>query len=168
MSFVSSAIQEDLSKRDFGLNRILQEYDLEVQDYLEEASEYIMYNSKYDWWRRYADYQGINYTKIDSSGNDVIAFDPDKLLKKSKSLIDIHCFYTLYLIYRTISTDIEAPFKTAKDNSEMWLKEFNTYFNRLEKVDDIYDIDGDGETELSEHRRITPEDSLRYGNRWVR
>ena len=167
MSVVSDAILEDLTKRDFGVERIIDEYDLNVQDYFDEASDYIIYNLKYDWWRRYSDYQGLNYTRT-VDGNDVIAFDEDKLLTSNKTLIDIHCFYTLYLIYRTISTDIEAPFATAMTNADMWLKQFNTYFDRMEKVDDFYDIDGDGVSELREKKRITPEDSLRYGYKWIR
>lgn len=167
MDIVSNATQADLEKRDFGITRVLTEYDLDVQDYLDEASEYILRVLKYDWWKAYAEYQGFNYTKI-VDGNDVLAFDPDRLLKNHKSLIDIHCFYTLYLVYRTISTDVEAPFATAKANADMWLKEFNTYFDRLVNVDDMYDQDQDGVSELREHKRITAQGSQRYGNRWVR
>ena len=164
---VSYATQDSLAERDFNINRVITDYDIDVDVYFDLASEYILRVLEFDWWRQYADYQGFSYSQVDANGNTVTAFNPDRLILNNPDLINIHCFYTLYLIYRGLSTQLSSPFETAMRNSKYWLDEFNTYTNRLESVSDFYDRDGDGETEIRE-QKYSADGSQRYGRRYVR
>lgn len=167
MQPVSYATQDNLMERDFHIDRVISDYDIDIDTYFDLASQYIYRVLEFDWWRQYADYQGFSYSKVDENGNTVTGFDPDRLLRNNHDLINIHCFYTLYLVYRGLSTQLSSPFETAMRNSKNWLDEFNTYFNRLESVSDFYDQDDDGLTEIRE-QQYAAEGSQRYGRRYVR
>jgi hypothetical protein len=167
MSIVSYAELDDLKKKDLNIEGVISDYSIDIDDYFDEASTYILRVLEHDWFRAYAAYRGLSFSKTDSAGNVVTNFDETKLLKNNAELINIHCCYTLHLIYRAIATQLTSTFETAKENRDYWLKVFNTEFNRLESVSDFYDIDGDGLTELKEQKIPSP-GSQRFGNRYLR
>lgn len=157
----------DLVERDFHVQRVVDEYEIDVETYLDKASEYVLRVLKYDWWKKYAGDQGFAITKLDENGNTVSNFDENKLVLDNYDLINIHCFYTLHLIYRGVTTQLASNYETAQRNSDFWKNEFETYFDRLTSVSDFYDYDKDGviaETELYENPYVTQ----RFGRRYIR
>lgn len=163
----SIASLEELSERDFHIARVVDEYEIDVETYLDKASEYVLRVLKYDWWKKYSAEHGYSETVIDSNGNRVSAFDHTKLVLDNPDLINIHSYYTLYLIYRGISTQLSSTFETAQRNSDFWRGEFETYFERLTAVSDFYDYDEDGVQDFEE-QNDNPHTTQRFGRRYIR
>jgi hypothetical protein len=164
---VSIATIDELKQRDFHVARIIEEYEIDVEMYFDLSSEYILRVMEYDWWRPYAAAKGISSTKIDSKGNTVTSFNPLRIVKTHAEVVNIHCFYTLHLIYRALSTQLSTPFETAQRNTKFWQEEFERASNRMFKVSDFYDVDMDGVIEFNE-QRLSPYESQRLGNRYIR
>lgn len=164
---VSIATIDDLKHRDFHVARVIEEYEIDVDMYFDQASEYILRVMEYDWWRPYAASKGISSTRIDSQGNTVTSFNPLKIVKTNIDIINVHCYYTLYLIYRGLSTQLSTPFETAQRNSSIWFDEFNKTTSRLFRVSDFYDVNQNGVIDFNE-QRLSPYESQRLGNRYIR
>lgn len=164
---VSIASIDELSQRDFHIARVVDEYEIDVEMYFDLASEYILRVMEYDWWRPYCANKGISTTRVDANGNTVTSFNPLKIVKTNTEVVNAHCFYTLHLVYRALSTQLSTPYETAQRNTDFWLKEFEKSIQRVMAVSDFYDVDSDGTIEFNEQRK-NPYDSQRLGNRYIR
>jgi hypothetical protein len=164
---VSIATIDELKQRDFHVARVIDEYEIDQEMYFDLASEYILRVMEFDWWRPYCASHGISSTKSDANGNTVSSFNALKIFKNNPDIINAHCYYTLYLIYRGLSTQLSSPYETAQRNAEYWQKEFEKAMNRVITVSDFYDEDADKVSDWSEQKQ-SPYDSQRLGNRYIR